>query len=142
MIGEVIAYAANRAAGGAVESVSRRALWFGVGFLGAIFGVIFLIMAAFWTIEPVYGTVQSAALIAAGCITLALVCFVVPGIIEYFQRQRAKQKTEEIGQVAETIQAVKEEAVEAVDYFGAARVMATAFMFGLGAARQLKNKSS
>ena len=142
MIGDVIAFAASRATGGAVETVSRRALWFGIGAFGAIVGVIFLVMAAFWTIEPMFGTVQSAALIAAGCIVTALVCFLVPTVVEYSQKQRAKRKTEEVGQVAETIATVKTEAVEAVDYFGAARVMATAFMFGLGTARRLKAQSA
>ena len=41
--------------------------------------------------------------------------------------------------VATMVAAVDEEAREAVDYFGALRVIGAAFLFGLGAARRLKN---
>jgi hypothetical protein len=40
--------------------------------------------------------------------------------------------------VSTAVAAVDEEAKEAVDYFGALRVVGAAFLFGMGAARRLK----
>ncbi len=138
MIGEFIAYAANRATSGAVDNISRRAAWFAVGGAVSLLGLIFALLAAYWTIEPVYGPVQSAALIAGGCLSVAVLCFVVPSVVQAVQRQRVKVKAQVADQVTDTMQAVKVEAAEAVDYFGPVRVMVTAFMFGMGAAKQLR----
>lgn len=138
MIGEVMAYAASRAAGGAAENISRRAAWFAAG--GAIFvlGLVFAVLAAFWALQPHYGPIQSAAMIAGASLLAALVCFAVPAMVQAGQKSRAKANAETVSPVAETIDAVKVEAAEAVDYFGPAKVMASAFMLGLGAAKQLR----
>lgn len=138
MIGEVVAYAASRATSGAVDSISRRAAWFAAGGALLLLGLIFAVMAAFWTMEPIYGSVQSAGLIAGVCLIFALVLFVVPGAAQWMQRQRDKEKAKVADPVADTIQAVNVEAAEAVDYFGPLKVMVTAFMFGMGAAKQLR----
>ena len=138
MIGDLVAYAASRATSGAVESVSKRAAWFLAGGLVLLLGCFFAILAAFWTLEPVYGPIQSAGLIAVGCVVTALLCFVVPGITQFFQKQRAKQMAKVADPVTDTIKAVNVEATEAVDYFGPLKVMATAFMVGMGAAKQLR----
>jgi hypothetical protein len=138
MISEVVAYAASRATSGAVENISRRAAWFAVGGVVLLFGLFFAVLAAFWLIEPMYGPIQSAGLVAGACLTIGLLCFAIPGIVQVAQRRREKAKASAGPPVNETIQAVNAEAAEAVDYFGPLRVMATAFMFGLGAAKQLR----
>ena len=141
MISEVVAYAANRATGGAVDSISRRAGWYAAGGVVFLFGAMFAIMAAFWYLEPRYGTTQSAAFIAGACVLAALLCFAVPTAIEAAKQRKAKADLQSAAAAAgtsETMQAVNDEATEAIDYFGPIRVMVTAFMFGLGAAKQAK----
>ena len=142
MIGEFLAYAANRATSGAVESVSRRAVWYGAGVSILLCGMFFVVLAAFWGLEPKFGPIQAAAIISGACAGLAVVCFVVPGIVQYMQRQRAVEKAKTVASdpVAETINTVKSETKEAVDYFGPVKVMLTAFMFGLGAAKQIRGR--
>ena len=139
MISEVVAYAASRATNGAVENISRRAAWLAAGSIVLLFGLFFVVLAAFWTIEPIYGPVQTAALIATACLVVALLCFVVPSALQFLQRQRVIAKSKDSDPVTETIDAVNVEAAEAVDYFGPLKVMATAFMLGFGAAKQLRH---
>jgi predicted anti-sigma-YlaC factor YlaD len=138
MIGEVVAYAASRATSGAVESISRRAVWFVAGGLVLLLGCFFAVLAAFWRLEPIYGPVNTAAGIASVAIAAAILCFVIPGVQQYRQRQRAVEAAKVADPVAETIKAVNVEASEAVDYFGPAKVLATAFMVGIGLAQQLR----
>ncbi len=88
MISEVLAYAANRATNGAVENISRHAAWLAAGSVVLLFGLIFVVLAAFWTIEPIYGPVQTATLIATACLVVAMLCFVVPSALQFLQRQR------------------------------------------------------
>lgn len=138
MISEVVAYAASRATNGAVESISRRAAWLAAGSVVLLFGLIFVVLAAFWTIEPVYGPVPTAMLIATACLVVAMTCFVLPSALQFLQRQRAIAKSKETNPVTETFDAVNVEAAEAVDYFGPLKVMATAFMLGFGAAKEFR----
>ncbi len=138
MISEVVAYAASRATNGAVENISRRAAWLAAGSIVLLFGLIFVVLAAFWTIEPIYGPVQTAMLIATACLVVAMVCFVLPSALQFLQRQRAIAKSKETNPVTETIDAVNVEAAEAIDYFGPLKVMATAFMLGFGAAKEFR----
>jgi Putative Actinobacterial Holin-X, holin superfamily III len=142
MISEVVAYAANRATSGAVENISRRAGWFAVGGVVLLFGLFFAVLAAFWIIEPHFGPVQSALLVASTCLFFGLLCFVIPGIVQVVQRRRAKEKIAAGPPVNETLEAVNAEAAEAVDYFGPLKVMATAFMLGMSAAKQLRSARS
>jgi hypothetical protein len=138
MLSEVFAYAASRATSGAVDNISRRAGWFAVGGVVLLFGFFFAVLAAFWMIEPHFGPVQSAILVASTCLFVGLLCFVVPGIVQVVQQRRAKEKIAASPPVNETLEAVNTEAAEAVDYFGPLKVMATAFMFGVSAAKQLR----
>mgnify|MGYP001187786638 CR=1 FL=1 len=140
MIGEFVAYAAGRATGGAVESASRRAAWFVAGGLVLLLGCTFALVAAFWTLEPLYGSIQSAGFIAAGCVVLALLCFVIPAMEQWVERRRSQQKAIASSPVAETINAVNVEATEAVDYFGPLKVVTTAFMVGMSAAKQFRGQ--
>lgn len=138
MLGDLVAYAANRAAGGAVENASRRAVWYAAGVSVLLCGLFFVVLAVFWSLEPEYGAINAAAIIAGTCIGLALLCFIVPGVVQAVQHSRAVQKAKTTDPVTETIETVKVETQEAVDYFGPVRVMLTAFVFGMGAAKQIK----
>lgn len=138
MIGDVVAYAASRATSGAVESISRRAIWYIAGGLVLLLGCFFAVLAAFWTLKPVYGSIPTAIGIAVVAAAGGLMCFVVPGIVQYRQSRRAAEAAKVADPVTETIKAVNVEASEAVDYFGPAKVLATAFMVGVGVARQLR----
>ena len=138
MISELVGYAASRATNGAVENISRRAAWLAAGSIVLLFGLIFVVLAAFWTIEPIYGPVQTAILIASACLVVAMICFVLPSALQFLQRQRAIAKSKETNPVTETIDAVNVEAAEAIDYFGPLKVMATAFMLGFGAAKEFR----
>ncbi len=142
MLKSLFAYAATRVAGEAVDGLARRALW------GALAGVLFLtsfalaLIIAFWTYEPIYGAVPTAATIAAGCAALALLATTIPAFIEW-RRARAEaaaQAPPDAGPVAQAASAVKQETEAAVDYFGALQVVASAFVFGLGAARQVRGR--
>jgi len=88
----------------------------------------------FWVAEPRVGAVNAAALIAAGCLIVGLICLVMPWAIE--RSEAMQQRNVSTGTAVAEV--VEEEAKEAVDYFGALQVVATAFLFGLGAARRLK----
>ncbi len=143
MLKSLFAYAATRVAGEAVDGLARRAVW------GALAGVLFLtsfalaLMIAFWTYEPIYGAVPTAATIAGGCAALALLATTIPAFIEW-RRARAEAAAQAVppdaGPVAQAASAVKQETEAAVDYFGALQVVASAFVFGLGAARQVRGR--
>jgi len=70
---------------------------------------------------------------------VGFVCLSLPALIERVERRRAE--AERINSSADaTPTAIDEELHEAVDYFGALRVVGSAFLFGLGAARKLKGR--
>lgn len=142
MIGDFLAYAATRATSGAVENVSRRAGWYAAGTSVLLCGLFFGVLAAFWTLEPSYGPVLTSGIIAGACLIIALLCFVVPSIVQAAQRRRIVEKAKVTDPVAETIEAVNVETAEAVDYFGPMKVVLTAFMLGMGAAKQLRGAGS
>ena len=102
MISEVVAYAANRATGGAVDSISRRAGWYAAGGVVFLFGAMFAIMAAFWYLEPRYGTIESAAFIAGACVVAALLCFAVPTAVEAAKQRKAKAELQAAAAAAGT----------------------------------------
>jgi hypothetical protein len=60
-------------------------------------------------------------------------------MIDRARRRRAKA-SHSASPVATTAAAIDEEAKQAVDYFGALRLVGAAFYFGLGAARKLKRR--
>lgn len=134
MIGQAVAYAASRATEGAIESVSRRLFWWLAAALFFVGGLAFGLVATYWYLAPRYGSFEAAALIAAGCLCAALIALCIPPIVNWISR--LFRRPQDIATA--TAEVVQEEAREAVDYFGAAKVMATAFMFGLGAARRLR----
>lgn len=141
MLGNIALFFANRAAGGAVESIARWASW---GAVAALFGVcafVFALIAVFWSIEPVYGSINAAALIAASLFVLALACVAAPSILDMLERQAAERVAAQTGPIASTVQAVNQETAAAVDYFGPVQVVVSAFLVGMRTAHQFRGRS-
>jgi hypothetical protein len=137
MLGDAVLYAASRATSTAIDNVSRKAAW--VATAGAFFlcALVSALIIAYWFVEPRVGTVNAVAIISATCLLIGLVCLWLPNMIERADGRRA-QAARNASPVATTVAAMDEEAKQAVDYFGALRVVGAAFLFGLGAARKLK----
>jgi ABC-type uncharacterized transport system permease subunit len=127
-------YAANRATHGAVENVARKASWGGFAVFMLLVGTIFSLIVAFWWLDSRYNAIVAGAIIAVGCFIVGTLCLLMPGILDRLEA-RAKKPADP---VVDTVNAVKVEVTEAVDYFGPIRVVASAFMLGLGIARSVK----
>jgi len=134
MLGDAVLYAASRATSTAIDNVARRAIWVAAAGVLLSCGLVLALIVTFWVTEPFVGAVNAGALIAAGCIAIGLGCLLMPWLIERIEHLRSKRTSP----TAATVAVVKEEAQEAVDYFGALQVVGAAFLFGLGAARRLK----
>jgi hypothetical protein len=65
---------------------------------------------------------------------LALICLSMPWLIDRIEQASRRRASA----VATTVAAVDEEAKEAVDYFGAVRLVSAAFLFGMEAARRIR----
>lgn len=134
MIGEAVGYAASRAASEVAEPVARWLLWGSAAVLLLIGAFAFGLVATYWYLAEQYGSLAAAGFTAIGCLILALVALAIPPLISWYNRHFDTRPDT----ATATIEAVQQEAREVVDYFGAAKVMATAFMFGLGAARRVR----
>jgi hypothetical protein len=134
MIGEMILYAANRATSGAVENVARKASWGGFAVFLLLAGTTFGLVATFWWLTTEYSPSVAASLVAGGCFAVGTVFLMMPRFLDWCQAQTKKPAEP----LADTVNAVKTEVSEAVDYFGPLRVVASAFMLGLGIARSVK----
>lgn len=142
MIGDAASYVASRvsaASENAAEQILRRTAWaIGVGvlLLGAL---AFALIALFSYLVPIYGQMESAAMIAVGCLALAALIVITRSIVSAWRNWRREAAVTTSESSAPVLGVINEEAREAVDYFGAAKVMATAFMFGFTAARRIKS---
>ncbi len=136
MIGNAVLYAASRATSNAIENVTRRITWTAIAVTFLLCALVFGLFLVFWLLEARFGPLQAAGAIAAASAILGLVCLMMPAMIEWFEKLGKRQGSA----VATTVAAVDEEAKEAVDYFGALQVVGAAFLFGLGAARRLKQR--
>ena len=67
MLGKLFSYAASKAAGEAVDGIARRAVWGGLAAVLLLFSFALALMISFWMLEPKFGDIQSAMLLAAGC---------------------------------------------------------------------------
>jgi hypothetical protein len=136
MIADAVLYAAGRAAGHTAEKVTRTVVWFALATfvftLAAIAGVIGL----FWYLEPTLGAVGAALTLAASGFLAALVLASVPSLMTVIEASAEKHKDP----VSETIKVVETETREAVNYFGAGKVLISAFLLGIGTARSLKGR--
>jgi len=135
MIGDAVLYAANRATGDAVAKVSRSIGWYAAGVLMLIVAVGLVLTAIFWLLQPELGSVAAALVIAGAVGLLGGASLAVPSLIA------AREKAEELREAEVSPMAdVSEEASQAVDYFGAARVLLTAFVLGISAGRTVKGR--
>ena len=137
MLGDAILYAVRRATSTAVENVERKAAWAAAASAFLLCALISALIVAYQFLEPRVA-VHAVALISAVCFLMGLICLLLPGMIERAERRRTEAERN-AAPVATMVAAVNEEAREAVDYFGALRVIGAAFLFGLGAARKLKH---
>lgn len=134
MIGDAVLYAASRATHTAIENVSRRITWTVIACVFFLTALILGILAAYLMLEPELGKLGAVAALAGVFALLGALAISVPWMVDRFEQYRHDQNT-----TAQNIaQAVDEEARNAVDYFGAMQTVATAFLFGLGAARRLR----
>jgi hypothetical protein len=138
MIDRFFRYATNRAADGAIEAVSRQATWIGLAILLFLSGAIISLIVIFQLLAESLGFVSAGVILAAASIAVGIICLSMPRMIE--RVETSTQTT--TSPVAETMAEVQQDIAQAVDYFGAIRVVASAFLLGLGAARQIKHPFS
>jgi hypothetical protein len=138
MLSNLFLYAANRATQGAVENVSRRASWGGFAIFLMLTGIIFSLIVVFWLLEARMGATSAGVIIAAGCFVVGLLSLSMPHLLDRIDAQAKKAPAPE-PQTPITAAAVQQEMTDVVDYFGAIRVVASAFLLGLGMARRLKH---
>lgn len=136
MIGQAVLYAANRATHTAIDSVARRITWTAIAAVFFICALVFALIAGYWYavrfVEPLY----ASGLVAGGCILVGLIALSVPSIVDWFKSLGERRKST----METAVDTAKAEAREAVDYFGAMQVVGAAFLFGMGAARRLKQR--
>jgi hypothetical protein len=133
MLGDAVLYAIRRAASTAIQNVERQAAWTAAGSIFLLCALVTALIAAYQTLLPLAGAVGAVALIGIACGLIGLGCLSLPAVIE-------SERTEEVSTptpLSAIGGAFNEEASKAVDYFGAVRVVTTAFLFGLGVARRL-----
>ena len=136
MIGDAILYAASRAAGPAAERLTRTVTWFAVAGFMFVVATTFGVVALFWYLEPRLGSIPAALSIAGGACLVAFTCLAIPSV-SAIADERAENGNPPI---ASAFESAETEAREAVNYFGAARVLMSAFILGLSAARTLKGR--
>ena len=141
MLGNVALFFANRAAGGAVGTFTRWASWGAVAALFCTCAFVFALVALFWSIEPLYGAINAAALIAAGLFVLGLFCIATPSLLDLMERRAVERAARQTGPIATTVQAVNAETAAAVDYFGPLQVVASAFLVGMRTAHQFRGRN-
>jgi hypothetical protein len=136
MINDLILYAANRAAHGAVDNVARKVSWGGFAVFMLLAGTVFSLIVMFWVLNVRYDAATAGAIVATGCFVIALACLSMPQLLDW----RDAKAVNPGGEAAAAAVAVKEEVDQAVDYFGPVRVIGSAFMLGLGVARKIKRR--
>ncbi len=140
MLGKLFSFAASKAAGEAVDGIARRAIWGGLAAVLFIFSFAMAMLIAYWLLEPKLGFLQSALILALACAVAGLAAVLIPGLLDR-SKKAATYAQQETSLTAQPVESVKADVDAAVDYFGALQVVASAFMFGIGAARQVRRKS-
>lgn len=138
MIGRLALFVANRATGGAIEGLTRRAVWGVVGLAFCVAASIFGLMTLYWALENEFGSINAAGVIAAGSLAIGLICLAAPAILEWSERKAAANANSGTNALASSVEAVHQESVAAVDYFGPLQVVASAFLVGMRTGQQLR----
>jgi hypothetical protein len=136
MIADAVLYAAGRATGHTADTLARTLVWFALAAFMFTVAALAGILGLFWYLEPKLGPVYAALSLALGGFVLALLFACVPGMMSVVEAAAANRKTA----AADPLTAVETEARDAVDYFGAAKVLISAFLLGMGAARSIKGR--
>jgi hypothetical protein len=139
VLGDAILHAVRRAVSRTAESVERKAAWTAAAAIFLACGLIAALIAVYGFLEPRVGSLIAALSISAACLLVGFICLSLPALIERAERRRAEAERT-TPSVHATATTKDEEPKEAVDYFGAIRVVGSAFLFGLGAARKLKGR--
>lgn len=134
MISDAASYVADRLTESAAERLGPIIAWGAAVAAGVLAAVAFGLVALYAYLAPVYGELEAASAIAAG----ALLFVVVLWTGRWINRKMRRPADNLQAHVEETLAAVDDEAGDVIDYFGSAKVLATAFMFGFSAARQIK----
>ena len=135
MISDAASYVANRLTETAAERLGPTIAWGMLIAMSAMAAVAFGLVALYAYLSPIYGELQSAAGIAAGAFLLVVILMIGRKINRKIQQNIETPKSD----VEQTLHSIDAEATEAIDYFGSAKVLATAFMFGFSAARRIKS---
>ena len=139
MLGNLFLYAANRATYGGVGNVARKVTWSALAIALLLAGAVLSLVVAFIALDASVGAESAAVILAAACVVAGLVCLSMPHVLD---KMDAAVKPAEIPTLVETSAVVHDEMTQAVDYFGALRVVASAFLLGFGAAKQLKQRQA
>jgi drug/metabolite transporter (DMT)-like permease len=137
MIGDALLNAVRRATATAVENVERKVAWTAAGGAFLLCALVSALIVAYQILQVHVGTLNAVAVISAACALIGLFCISLPSTMDNAQPRQANASPS-ASPVATTVAAIDEEPNQAVDYFGALRVVSAAFLFGLGAARKLK----
>jgi ElaB/YqjD/DUF883 family membrane-anchored ribosome-binding protein len=138
MIGALARYAANRAVHNVADNMVRRVTWSAIAAVLGLIGVIFALIVGFWLLEEQVGEIWAGVIIAGACFAAAAIAMAVPSMME-----RAEKPADQASNaMAETVQAVKQEAQEAVDYIGPIRLVGSAFAVGLGMGRRVNSRGA
>jgi len=135
MIGDALLNAVRRATTTAVENVERKVAWTAAGGVFLLCALVSALIVAYQILQVHVGTLNAVAVISAACALIGLFCISLT-----MDKAHPRQATASASAspVATTVAPIDEEPNQAVDYFGALRVVSAAFLFGLGAARKLK----
>jgi hypothetical protein len=136
MIADAVLYAAGRATGHAAEKVTRTLVWFALAAFMFTVAALSCVFGLFWYLEPRTGAVYAALVLALSGFMLALLFASVPSLMTVIETAAVKHKTDQMTPAA----VIQLEAREVVDYFGTAKVLISAFLLGLGAARSFKGR--
>lgn len=133
MIADAAVFVADKFKQAAADRLGPTVVWAGIIAVFSTAALAFALVAAYFYLAPIFGSLEAAALLAAACVAVVAAMVVVPWI--YRRLAKLFESTKEEG---DALTALDDDARDAIDYFGAAKVMATAFMFGFSAARRIK----
>ncbi len=137
MIGNLAMYVANRATGGAVDNLARRASWSVVGAAFCVCASVFGIVALFWALTMRFSPIASASIIAVVSLVIGLICLATPSLIEWSEKQRVLREKAGVSPLTATIESANKETAAVVDYFGPLQVVASAFLLGMRTGQQV-----
>jgi uncharacterized membrane protein YfcA len=142
MMGRLAMYVANRATGGAVDGLTRRATWGAAGAAFCICASIFALVAIYWFLSDQFGPIMAASIVAIASLFVGVVCLFAPSVIEWSEKKAVEQASAGKSTLTATVETVNKETAAAVDYFGPLQVIASAFLVGMRTGQQLKRSRS